>query len=272
MGKRRNLRQINVLDQFGKVLLEGNADFLADADVPPETMALHGLDRFEARKRIVALFEEKGLLEKIEPHTAPGAAWRPLGCWIEPWLTEQWYVNAAELAKPAIAAVEKGDTSFVPKNWEKTYYEWMRNIQPWCNLAPALVGASDSAWYGPVSVFVEETEEAGPSAAKARFGRALTLARARTCSDTGFFSTRSGRSRRPLGWPDETPELKRHYKTDVLVTGFDIIFFWVARMMMMGLHFMKEVPFHPSTSMPWSATRRARRCRSRRAMSSTRST
>ncbi|MFO1132549.1 MAG: valine--tRNA ligase [Hyphomicrobiales bacterium] len=243
VGKRNDLRQINVLDQFGKILIEGNEDFLEGADVPAETMALHGLDRFEARKRIVEMFEAQGLLDKIEPHTNQVPHGDRSDVVIEPWLTEQWYVNAAELAKPAIAAVEKGDTGFVPKNWEKTYYEWMRNIQPWCISRQLWWGHQIPAWYGTDgTVFVEETEAAAQAAADKHYGAPAKLTRDEDVLDTWFSSALWPFS--TLGWPEETPELKRHYKTDVLVTGFDIIFFWVARMMMMGLHFMKEVPFH----------------------------
>ncbi|MCA3572616.1 MAG: valine--tRNA ligase, partial [Aestuariivirga sp.] len=243
VGKRHDLRQINVLDQFGKILIEGNADFLEGASVPEETMALHGLDRFEARKRIVAMFEAQELLEKIEPHTNQVPHGDRSDVVIEPWLTEQWYVNAAELAKPAIAAVEKGETAFVPKNWEKTYYEWMRNIQPWCISRQLWWGHQIPAWYGPDgTVFVEETENLALDAAARHYGSRVMLTRDEDVLDTWFSSALWPFSTR--GWPEETPELKRHYKTDVLVTGFDIIFFWVARMMMMGLHFMGEVPFH----------------------------
>ncbi|PZF76832.1 valine--tRNA ligase [Aestuariivirga litoralis] len=243
VGKRNELRQINVLDQFGKILIAGNADFLEAADVPAETMALNGLDRFEARKRIVEMFEAQGLLDKIEPHTNQVPHGDRSDVVIEPWLTEQWYVNAAELAKPAIAAVEKGETSFVPKNWEKTYYEWMRNIQPWCISRQLWWGHQIPAWYAPDgTVFVEETEAQAMAEAERHFGMPVKLTRDEDVLDTWFSSALWPFS--TLGWPEETPELKRHYKTDVLVTGFDIIFFWVARMMMMGLHFMKEVPFH----------------------------
>jgi valyl-tRNA synthetase len=243
VGKRHDLRQINVLDQFGKILIDGNAEFLDAAEVPAETMALHGLDRFEARKRIVEAFEALGLLDKIEPHTNQVPHGDRSDVVIEPWLTEQWYVNAAELAKPAIAAVEKGETSFVPKNWEKTYYEWMRNIQPWCISRQLWWGHQIPAWYGPDgTVFVEETETLAHIAAERHYGKPVSLTRDEDVLDTWFSSALWPFS--TLGWPEETPELKRHYKTDVLVTGFDIIFFWVARMMMMGLHFMKEVPFH----------------------------
>jgi valyl-tRNA synthetase len=243
VGKRNDLRQINVLDQFGKILIEGNDDFLEASDVPAETMALHGLDRFEARKRIVEMFEAQGLLDKIEPHTNQVPHGDRSDVVIEPWLTEQWYVNAAELAKPAIAAVEKGETSFVPKNWEKTYFEWMRNIQPWCISRQLWWGHQIPAWYGPDgTVFVEETEALALNAAERHYGVQVNLTRDEDVLDTWFSSALWPFS--TLGWPEETPELKRHYKTDVLVTGFDIIFFWVARMMMMGLHFMHEVPFH----------------------------
>jgi valyl-tRNA synthetase len=243
VGKRHELKQINVLDQFGKVTLDGNADFLEASSVPPETMALHGLDRFEARKRIVEMFEAIGLLDKIEPHTNQVPHGDRSDVVIEPWLTEQWYVNAAELAKPAIAAVEKGDTAFVPKNWEKTYYEWMRNIQPWCISRQLWWGHQIPAWYGPDgTVFVEETENLALREAERHYGTRVMLTRDEDVLDTWFSSALWPFS--TLGWPEETTELKRHYKTDVLVTGFDIIFFWVARMMMMGLHFMKEVPFH----------------------------
>ena len=245
VGKRHNLPAINILDQFGKLSLQ-EPDFVAGvpaSDRLMDVLTLHGTDRFEARKIIVAKLEELGLLEKIEPHVHQVPHGDRSDVVIEPWLTEQWYVNAAELAKPAIAAVEKGDTVFVPKNWEKTYFEWMRNIQPWCISRQLWWGHQIPAWYGPDgSVFVEETEEAARAAAKARFGKDVDLARDEDVLDTWFSSALWPFS--TLGWPDQTPELKRHYKTDVLVTGFDIIFFWVARMMMMGLHFMKEVPFH----------------------------
>ena len=243
VGKRHGLDQVNVLDQFGKILLENNTDFLAGSHVPDETMALHGLDRFEARKRIVEMLEGQGLLEKIEPHTHQVPHGDRSDVVIEPWLTEQWYVNAAELAKPAIAAVEKGDTAFVPKNWEKTYFEWMRNIQPWCISRQLWWGHQIPAWYGPDgTVFVEETETLALREAERHYGSRVNLTRDEDVLDTWFSSALWPFS--TLGWPDETPELKRHYKTDVLVTGFDIIFFWVARMMMMGLHFKQEVPFH----------------------------
>ncbi len=245
VGKRRGLRAINILDQFAKLALK-EPDFVENVD-PSENLswvlALHGTDRFEARKIIVAKLEELGLVEKIEPHTHQVPFGDRSDVVIEPWLTEQWYVNAAELAKPAIAAVEKGETSFIPKNWDKTYFEWMRNIQPWCVSRQLWWGHQIPAWYGPEhSVFVAETEDEARAEAEKTFGKGVALTRDEDVLDTWFSSALWPFS--TLGWPDETPELARHYATDVLVTGFDIIFFWVARMMMMGLHFMKKAPFH----------------------------
>jgi valyl-tRNA synthetase len=183
---------------------------------------------------------------KIEPtsHTVPhGDRSNDV---IEPWLTDQWYVNAGELAKPAIAAVETGKTTFVPKNWEKTYFEWMRNIQPWCISRQLWWGHQIPAWYGPDGhVFVAYDEDEARAQAEKHYtgsNAPITLTRDDDVLDTWFSSALWPFS--TLGWPDETEELKLYYPTSVLVTGFDIIFFWVARMMMMGLHFMKEVPFH----------------------------
>ncbi len=230
VGKRHDLAQINVLD-----------DHAALNDSAPE--AYRGLDRFEARKRIVGDLEALGLLEKIEPttHTVPHGDRSNVV--IEPWLTDQWYVNAAELAKPAIKAVEDGSTVFVPKNWEKTYFEWMRNIQPWCISRQLWWGHQIPAWYGPDGhVFVAHDEAEAKAIAKKHYKKDEPLKRDEDVLDTWFSSGLWAFS--TLGWPDKTPELKRFYPTSVLVTGFDIIFFWIARMMMMGLHFMKEVPFH----------------------------
>jgi valyl-tRNA synthetase len=229
VGKRHGLEQINVLDDRARI---------NDA-APP---AYRSLDRFEARKRIVADLAALGLLEKIEPttHTVPHGDRSNVV--IEPYLTDQWYVNAAELAKPAIAMVERGKTAFVPKNWEKTYFEWMRNIQPWCISRQLWWGHQIPAWYGPDGhVFVAEDEAGARARAVAHYGKATPLKRDEDVLDTWFssglwpFST--------LGWPEKTPELARYYPTSVLVTGFDIIFFWIARMMMLGMHFMEEVPF-----------------------------
>ena len=235
VGKRHDLAKINVLDAFGRIV--------DDEDVP---QVYRGLDRFEARKRVVADLAALGLLARIEPttHTVPhGDRSNDV---IEPWLTDQWYVNAAELAKPAIAAVETGKTKFVPQNWEKTYFEWMRNIQPWCISRQLWWGHQIPAWYGPDGkVFVAASEEDARAEAEAHYAGSnapITLTRDEDVLDTWFSSALWPFS--TLGWPDETRELERFYPTSVLVTGFDIIFFWVARMMMMGLHFMDEIPFH----------------------------
>ncbi|MFC5354660.1 valine--tRNA ligase [Azospirillum himalayense] len=230
VGRRNNLAAINIMDRDARIT----------GDEVPE--AYRGLDRYEARKKVVAELEALGLLEKIEPHTHMVPHGDRSGVAIEPWLTDQWYVDAATLAKPAIEAVETGKTVFVPKQWENTYFEWMRNIQPWCISRQIWWGHQIPAWYGPDGhFFVEETEDAAIAAAKAHYGSDVALTRDQDVLDTWFSSALWPFS--TLGWPDETPELARYYPTDVLVTGFDIIFFWVARMMMMGLHFMKDVPF-----------------------------
>ena len=229
VGKRHGLEQINVLDDRARI-----------NDNAPQVY--RSLDRFEARRRIVANLAALGLLEKIEPttHTVPHGDRSNVV--IEPWLTDQWYVNAAELAKPAIAAIERGKTDFVPKNWEKTYFEWMRNIQPWCISRQLWWGHQIPAWYGPdAHVFVAESESKAQALANKHYGKETALERDEDVLDTWFSSALWPFS--TLGWPDKTKELARYYPTSVLVTGFDIIFFWVARMMMMGLHFMQEVPF-----------------------------
>ncbi|MDF2368429.1 valine--tRNA ligase, partial [Sneathiella sp.] len=230
VGKRANLEVINIMDE--------NAHL---NDAVPE--AYQGMERFEARKKIVAEIESLGLLDKIDdhPHTVPYGD--RSGVVIEPLLTDQWFADAATLAQPAIRAVESGKTKFVPEKWTNTYYDWMRNIQPWCISRQLWWGHRIPAWFGPDGmIFVEETEEEAVAAAKAHYGRDEELSRDNDVLDTWFSSALWPFS--TLGWPDKTPELDRYYPTDVLVTGFDIIFFWVARMMMMGLHFMEEVPFH----------------------------
>jgi valyl-tRNA synthetase len=230
VGRRHNLEMINVLDQEARI--NENA---------PE--AYRGLDRFAAREKIVDDLDALGLLEKIEDHTHMVPFGDRGGVPIEPWLTEQWYADAATLAKPAIEAVEQGKTRFVPENWTKTYYEWMRNIQPWCISRQLWWGHQIPAWYGPdETIFVAHDEAAAAEKARAHYGKDVELRRDPDVLDTWFSSALWPFS--TLGWPEKTPELERYYPTDVLVTGFDIIFFWVARMMMMGLHFMCEVPFH----------------------------
>jgi valyl-tRNA synthetase len=229
VGRRHGLELINIFDRDAH---------LNDA-VPA---AYRGLDRFEARKRVLADLEAEGLIERVEDHVLMVPHHDRSGVVIEPWLTDQWYCNAAELAKPAIAAVENGQTQFVPRQWENTFFEWMRNIQPWCISRQLWWGHQIPAWYAPDgTVFVAETETEAAQEALAKLGAAVPLSRDEDVLDTWFssglwpFST--------LGWPEQTPELARYYPGDVLVTGFDIIFFWVARMMMQGLHFMGDVPF-----------------------------
>ena len=265
VGKRHKLPAINILTVEAAINLNDNEDFLAGLEATPERQAvwseLHGQDRFAARKRIVELMEEGGFLDKIEPHRHTVPHGDRGGVPIEPFLTDQWYVNAHEMAKPAMASVREGRTNFVPKNWEKTYFDWMENIQPWCISRQLWWGHQIPAWYGPDGqVFVEKTEEEALESAiqhylalegpwKAwveekleNFQPGEILTRDEDVLDTWFSSALWPFS--TLGWPDKTPELKTYYQTDVLVTGFDIIFFWVARMMMMGLHFMDEEPFH----------------------------
>lgn len=230
VGKRHQLKMINVLDE--------NAHL--NENVPE---SYQGMNRFAAREKVVAEMEALGLLEKIEdnPMTIPYGD--RSGVVIEPWLMDQWFVDAKTLAGPAITAVEQGKTKFVPQNWENTYFEWMRNIQPWCISRQIWWGHQIPAWFGPDGeVFVEESEEAAVLAAREALGEDIDLTRDPDVLDTWFSSALWPFS--TLGWPKETPELERYYPTDVLITGFDIIFFWVARMMMMGLHFMDEVPFH----------------------------
>ena len=230
VGRRHDLEMINIFDLNAAL----------NENVPER---FQGLDRYAARERIVAEMEEKGLLDRIEPHEHTVPYGDRSGVAIEPWLTDQWFADAATLAGPAIAAVEDGRTRFVPKQWENTYFEWMRNIQPWCISRQLWWGHQIPAWYGPDGhIFVERSEDEAQAAADAHYGKAVALERDPDVLDTWFSSALWPFS--TLGWPDETTELDRFYPTDVLVTGFDIIFFWVARMMMMGLHYMDEIPFH----------------------------
>jgi valyl-tRNA synthetase len=230
VGRRHDLPMVNVFDEHA--ILNENAP-----------TAYRGMDRFAARDKIVAEMEAKGLLDKIEdnPMTVPYGD--RSGVVVEPWLTDQWFVDAATLAKPALDAVKDGRTVFVPKHWENTYFRWLEDIQPWCISRQLWWGHQIPAWYGPDGeIFVELNEDAALAAAETHYGKPTELTRDEDVLDTWFSSALWPFS--TLGWPDETPALARYYPTDVLVTGFDIIFFWVARMMMMGLHFMGEVPFH----------------------------
>ena len=197
-----------------------------------------GLDRFEARKKIIKDLDELDYLIKVEKHTHQVPYGDRSGVVIEPYLTDQWYVDAKTMAKPALEAVKTGKTEFVPKQWENTYFHWMENIQPWCISRQLWWGHQIPAWYdGDGNVYVAHSEEE----AQAEAGKDKTLTRDEDVLDTWFSSALWPFS--TLGWPDKTPEVDKYYPGDVLITGFDIIFFWVARMMMMGMHFMDDVPF-----------------------------
>ncbi|MBT9288122.1 valine--tRNA ligase [Prosthecodimorpha staleyi] len=246
VGRRNNLRVINVMTVEGAIDIANNAEFLkglvVDTELQETLVSIEARDRFEARKRILAMLEARNLIEKIEPHTHMVPHGDRGGVPIEPFLTDQWYVDAATLAKPAIASVREGRTSFVPKAWEKTYFQWMENIQPWCISRQLWWGHQIPAWYGPDGqVFVELSEAEALAAAATHYGAPTALTRDEDVLDTWFSSALWPFS--TLGWPDDTAEVRRYYPTSVLVTGFDIIFFWVARMMMMGLEFMETEPF-----------------------------
>ena len=263
VGRRHNLPQISVLDQEGCLALVDNEDYLRGLPEGSTQLAeeLNKVERFAARKLIVSRMEDFGFLERIEPNTHMVPHGDRSGVVIEPYLTDQWYVDAKTMAQPAIAAVRSGATAFVPKNWEKTYFEWMENIQPWCISRQLWWGHQIPAWYGPDGkVFVAETEAEAVGNALGYYveqevitpeqGRQMALdpvqcegfiTRDEDVLDTWFSSALWPFS--TLGWPDDTPEVQRYYPTNVLVTGWDIIFFWVARMMMMGLHFKQDAPF-----------------------------
>lgn len=201
-----------------------------------------GLDRFDARKKVIADFDDLEYLDRIEDLTHQVPYGDRSGVVLEPYLTDQWYCDAATLAKPALEAVETGKTVFVPKSWENTYYEWMRNIQPWCISRQLWWGHQIPAWYdADGGIYVAESFEDAQKQADEKNGSPTILTRDEDVLDTWFSSALWPFS--TLGWPDETPALKKYYPTSVLVTGFDILFFWVARMMMMGIHLMGEVPF-----------------------------
>ncbi len=230
VGERHGLERINIFDENAKVNESAPA-------------AYRGLDRFDARKQVVDDLESAGFLVKVEAHRHVIPYGDRSETVIEPWLTDQWYVDAKTMAREAIAQVETGTTKFVPKNWEKTYFEWMNNIQPWCISRQLWWGHQIPAWYGPDGeTFVAVDEAEARAIAQAHYGNDnVELTRDEDVLDTWFSSALWPFS--TLGWPTEAAELKRYYPNSVLVTAFDIIFFWVARMMMMGLYFMKEVPF-----------------------------
>lgn len=253
VGRRHDLAVLNILDAEARI-------DLSDGDFGAAAM-LHGLDRFAARARIVGMLAAQGVLVKVEPyeHTVPHGDRSNVV--IEPYLTDQWYVNVKPLADRALDAVRDGRTRIVPETWEKTYYQWLENIEPWCISRQLWWGHQIPAWYGPDGqVYVAETEEEAVGAALAHAvdtGALESLEAAAIAEDPSRWSTFVTRDEdvldtwfssglwpfSTLGWPDETPELAKFYPTSVLVTAFDIIFFWVARMMMLGLHFRDEVPF-----------------------------
>jgi valyl-tRNA synthetase len=283
VGRRHGLPLINIFDADAQLDLKDNAAFLDGAPPSNElnaTLTLHGLDRFVARKKITERLEAAGLIEKIEStsHAVPHGD--RSGAVLEPFLTDQWYVDAKTLAQAAMVSVREGKTVFVPAQWEATFFNWLDNIQPWCISRQIWWGHQIPVWYGPSKLpyigdqgytldlderyaFVAESEKEAVAQAREYYGKdvkvapswtavvsahranvnlgAVHIARDEDVLDTWFSSALWPFS--TLGWPDQTPELKRFYPTSALVTGFDIIFFWVARMMMMGLHFMREVPF-----------------------------
>jgi valyl-tRNA synthetase len=267
VGRRHGLPLVNVFDDEARLTLKNNESFLKDAH-PEQVLVdtLEGKSREFARKVIVENLESRGLIDKVEAtaHVVPHGD--RSGAVLEPYLTDQWYVDAKTLAQPAMVAVRERNAVFVPPQWEATFFNWMENIQPWCISRQIWWGHQIPAWYGPDGkIFVAESEDEAVADALAhyveigeltaeqgqniaanpeprdRFAREY-IKRDEDVLDTWFSSALWPFS--TLGWPDETPELKRFYPTSTLVTGFDIIFFWVARMMMMGLHFMKQVPFH----------------------------
>ncbi|WP_339907296.1 valine--tRNA ligase, partial [Pseudomonas guineae] len=243
VGKRHNLPLINIFDKNAAVLataqvfnVDGSVNSAFDGSLPPQ---FAGLDRFEARKQIVAAFDAAGLLESIEPHALKVPKGDRSGTIIEPWLTDQWYVSTKPLAEKAIAVVESGEIQFVPKQYENMYFSWMRDIQDWCISRQLWWGHRIPAWYDDAGNVYVGRDEAEVRATH-NLGDA-NLRQDEDVLDTWFssglwtFST--------LGWPEQTDALKTFHPTDVLVTGFDIIFFWVARMIMLSTHLTGQIPF-----------------------------
>ncbi|WP_019904118.1 valine--tRNA ligase [Methylobacterium sp. 77] len=242
VGKRAGCTPINILDPEARITLDGNTAFLKDSNPEPEALALHGLDRFEARKRVVALMEARERLRLVEPNTHAVPHGDRSNVVIEPYLTDQWYVNVKPLAERALQAVRDGRTKFVPENYERTFFQWLENIEPWCISRQLWWGHQIPVWYDDEGgIFVATGETEALAQAEAKHGREVALRRDEDVLDTWFSSALWPFS--TLGWPDATPELDRYYPTNTLVTGKDIIFFWVARMMMIGLHVTDQVPF-----------------------------
>ncbi len=229
IGKRHNLEVINIFNE--------NAELNKNCPIEYQN-----LDRFRAREKIVKELETIGALNKVEEHVHTVPYGDRSGEVVEPWLTDQWFVNAKKLSLNAIDKVKTKETIFVPQNWEKTYFDWMKNIQPWCISRQLIWGHQIPAWYGPDGeIFVAENSDDAHKIARERYKKDVKLVQDEDVLDTWFSSALWPFS--TLGWPDETPEFEKFYPTSALVTGFDIIFFWVARMMMMGLYFTNKVPF-----------------------------
>ncbi|MEG2313214.1 valine--tRNA ligase [Brevundimonas sp.] len=233
VGKRAGLPSLNIMDSLARIIAD---------EVPEIPAEFVGMDRFVARKAIIANAEENGWLKEIEKtkHMVPHGD--RSGAVIEPWLTDQWWVDAKTMAQPALKAVQDGETVFEPKSYEKIYFEWLNNIEPWCVSRQLWWGHQIPAWYGPDGeIFVAETEEEARAEAEAKLGAGVVLTREEDVLDTWFSSALWPFS--TMGWPEKTDDLARFYPTADLVTAADIIFFWVARMMMMGKHFMGDAPF-----------------------------
>ena len=227
VGKRHNLPLVNIL----------NPDATLNENTPFE-----GMDTQSARKKTIETLDSMGLMDKIEDHPMVIPYGDRSNVVIEPLMTDQWLVNATKLAVEAMRVVEKGDMEFVPKSYEKTYFEWMRNIQPWCISRQLWWGHQMPIWYGPdETIFCEENEEEAQAVADKHYGKHVELRRETDVLDTWFSSGLWAFS--TLGWPDKTEYLDTFYPTSLLITAFDIIFFWVARMMMMSMYVMKKVPF-----------------------------
>ena len=229
VGRRHKLEAISIFDKFARLNEKAPQKY-------------RGMDRFDARKAIVADMEALGLVEKIEPHSHAVPYGDRGGVPVEPFLTEQWYADARKLAEQPIAAARDGRVTFVPERGREEFFRWMENIEPWCISRQLWWGHQIPAWYGPDrKVFVAMSEAEARAEARAHYGRDVELERDPDVLDTWFSSALWPFS--TLGWPEQTVELAKYYPTSTLVTGWDILFFWVARMMMMGMHFMKDVPF-----------------------------
>lgn len=229
VGERNNLPMVNILSADGKMIAPCPEQFI-------------GLSIDDARQKLLSELTTLNLLEKEEKIKNQVPYSDRTGVRIEPYLTEQWFLDAQKLAVPALDAVKSGQTTFHPKNWENTYFNWMENIQPWCISRQIWWGHRIPVWYGPdQQMFAATSESEAYEKAIKFYGKTVELKQDTDVLDTWFSSALWPFS--TLGWPDKTPELEQFYPTQVLATGFDIIFFWVARMMMLGLHFMKNVPF-----------------------------